>query len=317
MSIAHDPMEDSLPLVTIVTPSYNMAEFIEETIKSVLNQSYPHIEYIVADGGSDDGTLDILEKYSDDLTFISGPDNGQTDAINKGLRMAKGEILAYLNADDLYTPTAIEDIVKVFLSNPDIGLVYGDIEHIGKEGDRLNIHKTGEINLKEYISCRFYLPQPSVFFSREVWETTGEFDDSLHLAMDYDYWLRALLHHKPHYLPKVLSKARIYWEAKSSALNHHYLDERLRIFEKVYGDIPGSILQNSIPLSYRKVSESYAYFFASAEYMRFGEYSTGLKYLERAVALHPTILLSSDFIKTNAGTIMRKLGLRKTLYIPD
>src|SRR4030042_198392 len=119
-------MDKELPLVSIVTPSLNQGRFIEETILSVKNQTYPRIEYIVIDGGSSDGTLDILNKYSDSLIWISERDKGQSDAINKGWKMSKGEIIAYLNADDTYMPGAVETAVRFLADNMDVGLVYGE-----------------------------------------------------------------------------------------------------------------------------------------------------------------------------------------------
>src|SRR4030042_2589290 len=127
-------MDNELPLVSIVTPSYNKARFIEETILSVKNQTYPRIEHIIIDGGSTDGTLDIIRKYSDSLTWISEPDKGQSDAINKGWKMSKGEILAYLNADDTYMPRAVETAVKFLADNMDVGLVYGECNIINEHG---------------------------------------------------------------------------------------------------------------------------------------------------------------------------------------
>src|SRR4030042_1306962 len=118
-------MNDEDPLVPIVPPSLNKGRFIEETILSIKNQTYPRIEHIVIDGGSTDETLDILKKYSNSLIWISEPDKGQSDAINKGWRMAKGDILGWLNADDTYMPWAVETAVRFFAENPDVGMVYG------------------------------------------------------------------------------------------------------------------------------------------------------------------------------------------------
>ena len=117
----------STPLVSIVTPSYNQAQFLERTILSVISQDYPCIEYIVMDGGSTDGSVNILEKYSQKITFwVSEKDKGQSDAINKGWRMAKGEYCCYLNSDDMLAPSAISKIVSTFEKNPNAGVVYGD-----------------------------------------------------------------------------------------------------------------------------------------------------------------------------------------------
>ncbi|MEC4686370.1 MAG: glycosyltransferase family 2 protein [Nitrospirota bacterium] len=128
--------------VSIITPSYNQGQFIEETILSVKNQDYPNIEHIVIDGGSTDGTLDILKKYDKDIIWLSEPDNGQTHAINKGLRMATGEIIAWVNSDDLLLPHAVSAIEKAFTSNIDAGFIYGNYKIIDTAGNHLLSRKT-------------------------------------------------------------------------------------------------------------------------------------------------------------------------------
>ena len=184
-------MSNNNPLVSVVTPSFNKGPYIEETILSIKSQGYQKIEYIIIDGASTDETLEILQRYSDGIRTISEPDNGQTDAINKGLRMAQGDILAYLNADDLYLPDTVERVVQYFGEHPDIDLVYGDIIHIDEDGGNEYNIRTGPLDINAYLGCMYYLPQPTVFFRRRVYEILGDFDASLHLAMDLDYWLRA------------------------------------------------------------------------------------------------------------------------------
>ena len=151
------------PLVSIVTPSYNKGSFVEETILSIKNQTYPHIEHIVMDGGSTDGTLDIMRKYSDSITWISEPDKGQSDAINKGWRMAKGEILAYLNADDTYMPWAVETAMKFLEQNPDLDMVYGDCNIINEQGTVIDRYPSTEFDLIKLASSQNMIPQPTVF----------------------------------------------------------------------------------------------------------------------------------------------------------
>ena len=122
------------PLVSIVTPSYNQGPYIEATIQSVVSQDYPHLEYIVIDGGSQDNTVAILKRYAERLCWISEPDHGQADAINKGFRIAHGEILAWLNSDDTYLPGAVCQVVEYFQRHPDVSMVYGEGQHVDAEG---------------------------------------------------------------------------------------------------------------------------------------------------------------------------------------
>src|SRR5271155_1305031 len=130
------------PLVSIITPSFNAARFLEATIRSVLDQDYPHIEYIVMDGGSTDGTLDILPSHRDQLTYFSAADDGAADAINKGFAKAQGKILAWLGADDTYLPGAVTKAVEALADNPDAAAVYGEASWVGSEGEVMGRYPT-------------------------------------------------------------------------------------------------------------------------------------------------------------------------------
>ena len=163
-------MKEELPLVSIVTPSYNKGRFIEETILSIKNQTYPQIEHIIIDGGSTDNTIDIIKKHEGtyNMQWISEPDKGQSDAINKGWRMAKGEIIAYLNADDTYMPWAVEMAVKHLTKHPDISMVYGDCNIINDHGEVIGQEAAGEFDLKDILWRESMVPQQAVFLRREV-----------------------------------------------------------------------------------------------------------------------------------------------------
>lgn len=207
----------TLPLVSVVTPSFNQAQFLEKTLRSVLDQAYPNIEYIVVDGASTDGTLEILEQYGDRLTWISEPDQGQTHAINKGFDMATGSILAWLNSDDLYTPGAIATVVEYFQTHPEAMFVYGDALVIDDQdrlfGMRAHVQACTRSSLVEVGD---FIVQPAAFWRRELWEAIGPLDESLHYTMDYEYWMRAAEHFPLHYLPVSLAYERIYSLAKTS-----------------------------------------------------------------------------------------------------
>jgi glycosyltransferase involved in cell wall biosynthesis len=178
-----------LPLVSIVTPSFNQGRFLRRTIDSVLSQDYPHIEYLVFDGGSTDQSLDILKSYGKRFFWLSQKDRGQSDAINQGLRRAHGDILAYLNSDDVLLPGAVAAIVAHFRRQPDVDVVYGNAYHIDENDLVLGEYSTAPFDFERLLqSC--FICQPAAFWRRRVIDRVGLFDDSLHWAMDYEYWLR-------------------------------------------------------------------------------------------------------------------------------
>jgi len=270
-------MEENIeyyPKISIITPSFNQGQFIEETIQSVLNQDYPNLEYIVIDGGSTDETLSILYKYSDKLKWISEPDNGQTDAINKGLRMSTGDIIAYLNSDDMYEPNILREIAGLFSKHADIAMIYGDVIHINERSEFIEYLQTGEVDLERYLMGIFYIPQPSVFFRRYVIEKIGVFDEKLQLGLDYDYWLKILLNFKAMYVNQTFSRARIYSKAKSSALNHKYLDERLYILNSIFASYDLE--------KYREMVYGYVYFIGALIYLKKHMFLDAIKYFMRS-----------------------------------
>jgi len=178
--------------VSIITPSYNRANYIETTIKSVLNQTYNNIEYIVVDGNSNDTTKNILEKYAERnlLSYISEPDTGMYDAINKGLSMATGDILAYINTDDYYFPWTVSRVVEAFQKS-ETDLVFGDclVNDLANKASWINIYPRFT---NRYLRVGHLIPQPTVFFKRNVFETVGAFGKNVNLLADCEYWLRSI-----------------------------------------------------------------------------------------------------------------------------
>jgi glycosyltransferase involved in cell wall biosynthesis len=178
------------PLVTIVTPSYNQAAFLEQTILSVLAQDYQPVEYLIVDGASTDGSLEIIRRYADRLAWwVSEPDSGQAEAINKGLGRAKGEIVAWLNSDDLYLPGAISQAVAALGANSDLGMVFGDALTIDSQGIPLGKLAFGDWGLAELVGLRI-ICQPAVFMRRSVLEKAGLVDPSYHFMLDHHLWIR-------------------------------------------------------------------------------------------------------------------------------
>lgn len=186
-----------LPRITVVTPSYNQAQYLEATIRSVLDQDYPDLEYMVIDGGSTDGSPDIIRKYADRLAYwVSERDRGQTHAINKGMARATGEVRAYLNSDDVYLPGSLQFVGEYFRDHPDVDLVNGVCQWMDEQGRPLHPHQGRIGSLAEVLDVwrvwwagRQFI-QPEVFWRRGVAEKVGPFDERLYMVMDFDYWVR-------------------------------------------------------------------------------------------------------------------------------
>lgn len=210
-------MTSSLPLVTVVTPSFNHGRFIRETIESVLGQSYPRIEYLVMDGGSTDETVAILKSYGDRLAWVSEPDGGQTMAINKGWRRARGSILAYLNSDDTYLPGAVEKAVAGLRAHGEAGAVYGEGYHVDEAGRMIDRYPTEPFDMTRLAETCF-ICQPTVFLRREVVERVGYLDESRRYCMDYDLWIRLAHVSRFVYLPDYLANTRMHAATVTHAL---------------------------------------------------------------------------------------------------
>ncbi|MBS3909179.1 MAG: glycosyltransferase [Actinobacteria bacterium] len=213
-------MSDSLqsnngyPLVSIVTPSFNQGKYIEATINSVLGQDYPNIEYLVFDGGSTDNTVEILRKYERKLTWVSEKDRGQSDAVNKGFKAARGEILGWLNSDDTYEPGAIRAAVEFFIKHPGVKMVYGKGAHIYENGEFMEWYPTEPFELQR-LSETCFICQPAVFLKASIFDEIDMLDVGLHYCMDYDLWIRIAKKFKVEYLPLHLANTRLYQDTKT------------------------------------------------------------------------------------------------------
>jgi glycosyltransferase involved in cell wall biosynthesis len=200
------------PKISIVTPSYNQGQFIEETIRSVLLQGYPDLEYIIMDGGSTDGSVEIIRKYESWLTYwVSEPDRGQSDAINKGLDKSTGEIMAWLNSDDTYRPNALARAVSYFVENPECDILYGEAWHTNEDGYRLRpCRYVIDPIPRWYIMNIDPIVQPATFWRKGLWFTLGKLDSKLIWGFDWDFYIRAHLHTKLHYIPEFLANFRLH-----------------------------------------------------------------------------------------------------------
>lgn len=205
-----------MPLTfSIITPSYNQGWFIEQTIQSVLSQLEIAFDYIVCDGGSDDNTLATLEKYKAHLRWVSEPDEGQADAVNKGIRNTTGDIIAWINSDDVYYPLALSKVRHIFETFPDVGVVYGNANHIDQSGSIIRPYPTEAWNYKRLQETCF-ICQPATFFRRQLLEDQGYLDTKLEFCMDYELWLRYGRHVDFFYLPELLAGSRFYPGTKTS-----------------------------------------------------------------------------------------------------
>jgi glycosyltransferase involved in cell wall biosynthesis len=205
-------------LVTIVTSSYNQAAYLEETIRSVLEQDYPSLEYIVVDGGSTDGSVEIIRRYADRLAYwVSEPDRGQSDALNKGFARSHGDVIAWLNSDDLYLPGAVRGAVEAFRARTGLGLVYGDCDVIDERGEFVEAYPSRPFSLANTLRGHPPIAQPAAFFSREAWRRVGPLRTDLHYCMDLDLWMRIAERFDVAYVPERWAQFRLYGQSKSGS----------------------------------------------------------------------------------------------------
>jgi glycosyltransferase involved in cell wall biosynthesis len=227
------------PLVSIVTPSLNQARYVREAIESVRSQSYPSLEHVVVDGGSTDGTVDVLRGY-DGLRWVSEPDRGQSHALNKGFAMAQGEVFGWLNADDAYEPDAVAEAVGAL---DGVGLVYADVTRVNDDGinpRRIRSRPTWDLWTEVNDGNGVY--SPAVFFTRAAFEAVGGLDESLHLAMDYDLWLKIGTRFGARHVDRVWAVQRIHDEAKTIRHFEDFWPERLAVSRRHGGRLISPLL---------------------------------------------------------------------------
>ena len=225
--------------ISIITTNYNTSKYLERTILSVLNQKGNfELEYIITDGGSTDRSLEIIKKYRDRIKYMSEKDKGQSNGINKGLKMATGDIVAFLNSDDLYTEGALEKVTKYFRDNPKCMWLTGYCQIIDEDNDvikeyitKYKIQKLKKFSIDQLLieNC---ISQPSTFWKREVIEEIGYIDENLHYSMDQDYWARIALKYKLHLIPEYLAQFRFTSNTKTGSSIEKTLSESRKIAEK-------------------------------------------------------------------------------------
>jgi glycosyltransferase involved in cell wall biosynthesis len=230
--------------VSIITPSFNQGQFIERTLASVARQEGAEIEHVVIDGGSTDNTLDILTNFTPSVNWVTEKDRGQTDAVNKGIRATDGDIIGWLNSDDIYYPGAIVQVVNYFQNHPDVDVVYGKADHIDIKDEPFEEYPTEPWDFGR-LKYHCFLCQPAVFFRRSVVERYGLLDESLNYCMDYGYWIHlALAGATFGYLETKLAGSRIYPENKTMGSRmkvHREINDMLR---NLTGSVPDKWLFN-------------------------------------------------------------------------
>ncbi len=220
--------------ITVVTPSYNQGSYIRRTIESVLSQEIEDLEYIVMDGGSTDETVGILKEYGDSLIWKSEKDKGQTDAVNKGIQAAHGDIIGWLNSDDIYYPGAIRKVLDVFHNHPEINVVYGNANHIREDDSFIEEYYTEDFDY-ERLKDVCFICQPSLFFRKKLVDIYGYLDDKLQYCMDYDYWLRLGKGEKFYRLNELIAGSRLYDDNKTLGARRKVHEEMLVMQKKNLG----------------------------------------------------------------------------------
>jgi glycosyltransferase involved in cell wall biosynthesis len=280
-----------LPLVTIVMPSYNQARYLDKAIQSVLDQDYPNIEFLVVDGGSKDDSAEVIRKYHKAnperlVWWVSEKDNGQADAINKGCKRARGEIIAWLNSDDIYLDGAVSKAVNVLKENPDLGLVYGNIKSMDMDGQVFNEITYDDWKLEDLMAFRI-IGQPSVFMRREAFEKVGGMDTTYDLLLDPLLFMRIAARYEIQYIDEFFAAARFHPEAKNVLQARKYGDDALKIVEMMPGDPD---FREAFQKNRAKIFAG-AYLLGAHYLLDGGAYAKSFGWYMRSLAYHPATAL--------------------------
>ena len=299
------------PMVTIVTPSFNQGQFIEETIRSVLLQGYPSLEYLVMDGGSTDNSVEIIRKYEPWLKYwVSEKDSGQSDAINKGFARGTGSVLAWLNSDDRFQFGAIRAAVEFLRQHADVGMVYGDYTEIDEHSNLIGTYKSPDFDLCLQIVHQL-IPQPTAFFQRVLWEQMGPLNVNFHYVMDYDLWTRAALRFPIVHIHALMADMRMHSASKTVGQTERFYHDWERFYEDffVLPDLPPQIRD------LESLARGTNFFMMGIQYLEIKQYQEARRAFEHAWHIYPPNskkLKMSPFwldtvLKTNIGISMHRL----------
>ena len=292
-----------MTLVSIVTPSFNQAAYLEQTLLSVLEQDYADIEYLVIDGGSTDGSPDIIKRYASRLAYwISEKDSGQADAINKGMARAKGEIVAWLNSDDTYLPGTVTAAVKAFDENPDVAMVYADMLAVDERGQTFNTLRYRQLTLEDLLSFQI-IGQPAVFMRRSAFEKAGGLDPSFHFLLDHHLWIRIAAQGRILHIPQTWAAARYHAKAKNRAHAAAFGREAFRILDWAKTDERLAPLLS--PISHRASASAHR---VDARYLLDGgQPAASLAAWTRSFFIHPPTALAR--LNLLGSALLNLLGL--------
>lgn len=299
-----------MTLVSIITPSFNQASYLEQTLQSVLDQDYADIEYLVIDGGSTDGSANIIKKYESRLAYwVSEKDSGQADAINKGMARAKGDIVAWLNSDDYYLPDAVAAAVKAFDANPDAVLVYADMLAVDERGQTFNTFRYRQLTLEDLLSFQI-IGQPAVFMRRDAFERAGGLDLSYHFLLDHHLWIRIAAQGRILHVPQTWAAARYHPAAKNRAQAAAFGRDAFRILEYVEQD---NYLAPTVAKIKRRATAS-AHRVDARYLLDGGQPTASLAAWTRALFIHPPTALARLNLPGSALLNLAGLGkLRKVI----
>lgn len=287
-------MREDLPLVSIVIPTYNYARFLDEAIQSVLLQSYPNIELIVLDDGSTDATVEVLEKYTGRFYWETQENLGQAETINKGWRMSKGKILAYLSPDDILLPKAVEISVEHLMSNTDVVLTYCNYDLITLNSSVIRRVVAPEFDYREMVVKFVCPPGPGAFLKRGASEAAGIWNGKFRQIPDYEYWLRLGLEGRFLKINEVLARFRVHNESQSfSVADERKSEEYLEVIENYYRSpsVPSDVLEAEAE------ALSNAHVVSARSHVRSGRYAKGLRHLCQAASLYPKNLFNIRTLK--------------------
>jgi glycosyltransferase involved in cell wall biosynthesis len=300
-----------MTLVSIITPSFNQAAFLEQTLRSVLDQDYPGIEYIVIDGGSTDGSPEIIRSYKDRLAYwTSEKDSGQAEAINKGMARARGEIVAWLNSDDYYLPGAVSAAVQAFEAHPQAALVHADMLAVDERGRTINRLLYQQPALDDLLCFRI-IGQPAVFMRRAAFEKAGGLDPAFHFLLDHHLWIRLAVQGPTVHIPQMWAAARYHPAAKNRARAAEFGREAFRILDWAGKEpVLGPVLQR---ISRRARASAHR---VDARYLLDGgRPALALKAWARAFVIHPPTALTRMNIFVSACLEILGFGKARQAFL--
>jgi len=273
-------------LVTIITPAYNRADLITKTIKSVLSQDYPNIEYIVLDDGSTDETLKIIKKYKRKLIWESHANVGETKTVNLGFKMAKGDIIGVVNSDDPLLPGAVKEIVNTFRNNPKLMVVYPDWKMIDQNGKVTGLIKVPEYNYLNMLRWHYCMPGPGAFFRKSLVRKLGGRDTQFKYVGDFDFWLRAGLVGPFARIPKFLATFRVHPGSASVGKKGNLMaEEHIRLVNKIFS------MKDLLPDILRIKNESYSSAYYYAGFLSVGDHWKRKYYYYRSILFSPITII--------------------------